>query len=168
VTDDLQTDRLLLRRLTRIDVLAICGTERRADWADGYPTEGDREVASLLLASAYDGTEHLGHRQVVDRASGLVIGGIGFFGGPGPDREVSVGYGVAPEWRGRGLATEALTAMLGYACASGLVRRVVADTEADHTASRRVMEKAGMALERVDGGHVRYAYDCVAAVRSAP
>jgi RimJ/RimL family protein N-acetyltransferase len=166
VTHDLHTGRLQLRPLTRADAEALCGDGRRDDWADGYPTEGDREVATLLVTSGYDGNDDLGHRHVVDRVSGLVIGGIGFWGGPDPDGVIAVGYGVVSDWRGRGLATEALTAMLTHACATGRVRRVVADTEVDHTASRRVMEKAGMHLDQVEGPHVRYAFDCAAATTS--
>jgi RimJ/RimL family protein N-acetyltransferase len=55
-----------------------------------------------------------------------------------------VGYSVVePSW-GHGYASEALRALLSHVLAEPGVRRVVAATMAEHTASRRVMEKAGM------------------------
>jgi len=57
---------------------------------------------------------------------------------------VQVGYTVVePSW-GRGYATAALRALLEHLLADRRVRRVVAETLEEHTASRRVMEKAGM------------------------
>src|SRR6202021_1753542 len=51
-------------------------------------------------SGAEPGDEAWGHRQVVERASGLVVGGIGFFGPP-LDAEVEIGYGIGPSREGR-------------------------------------------------------------------
>jgi ribosomal-protein-alanine N-acetyltransferase len=63
-----------------------------------------------------------------------------------------VGYTVVELCWGRGYATEALGALLGHVLAEPDMRRVVAETMVENTASRRVMEKAGMAFcgKRVD------------------
>jgi RimJ/RimL family protein N-acetyltransferase len=159
VTDDLVTDRLVLRPLTVDEARAIEHCDRRDTWADGYPTAGDREVAAVLLASAYDEPHDLGIRQLVDRDSGLVIGGIGFYGGPDPDGGIVVGYGIAEEFRGRGLTTEALVAMVELAAGDDRVTSVIADTEVDNIASRRVMEKTGFAIDRADHATVYYRLD---------
>ena len=55
---------------------------------------------------------------------------------------VEVGYGLAESARGRGLATEALRAMVGRASALG-VATVVAMTAVDNLASQRVLERLG-------------------------
>lgn len=55
-----------------------------------------------------------------------------------------VGYTVVEPCWGRGYATEALRALLGHVLAEPDIRRVVAETMVENTASRRVMEKAGM------------------------
>ena len=52
---------------------------------------------------------------------------------------------VEPSW-GQGYATDALRALLRHVLADPRVRRVMAETQVTHTASRRVMEKAGMTL----------------------
>ena len=50
---------------------------------------------------------------------------------------------VEASW-GQGHATDALRALLPHVLADPRVRRVMAETPVTHTASRRVMEKAGM------------------------
>ena len=79
---------------------------------------------------------------MVERASGLVVGGIGFFGPP-HDGEVEIGYGIVPSRQGRGYATEALRAMITRAWADPRVRAVVAGTDPGNVASQRVLGKAG-------------------------
>src|SRR3954452_23865794 len=120
----------------------------------------------LLTPTSYAGKSPTAWR-MTDRATGETVGTIGFVGREA-DGSLIVGYEVANEWRGRGLATEALTAVLTYVADSGAARAVVAETDLDHAASRRVMEKAGMSIREMDGARVRYAFDCHPAVRSAP
>ena len=154
--DEVTTARLILRPLTLAEARAIAAGERQRSWAKGYPTGGDREIAAFLLASAAYQPEILGVRQIVDRGSGLVVGGVGFYGGPDPDGRITIGYGIAEEFRGRGLTTEAIVAMVDLAADDGRVRCVVADTTVDNTASRRVLEKAGFALDRTEGARTFY------------
>jgi RimJ/RimL family protein N-acetyltransferase len=118
----------------------------------------------LLRPVAYDDFGRPTQWQIVERSTGATLGSIGFHGLEG--EAVLVGYELTNERRGQGLATEALSAVLAHVAASGQADRVIAETELDHVASRRVMEKAGMQLREVVGARVRYAYDC--AVRSAP
>src|ERR1700733_12390631 len=109
-------------------------------------------------SGAEPGDEAWGHRQVVERASGLVVGGIGFFGPP-LDAEVEIGYGIVPSRQGRGYATEALLAMIAMAWADARVRTVVAGTDPGNVASQRGLGKAG--FRRIAGritasGEFRY------------
>src|SRR6266581_2850363 len=81
---------------------------------------------------------------LVRRHDGRLIGSIGFT--PIPEtRSVTVGYGVSPAVEGQGYASEALRTLIDwlFSVGAGSVR---ADTHAEHVASRRVMEKAGMRL----------------------
>ena len=68
--------------------------------------------------------------------------------GPGiigvDEDEVEVGWVVAVEARGRGLATEAAAAVIAYAFDTVGVDEVVAYTAPDNAASLRVMDKLGM------------------------
>ena len=179
--------RLIVRPVPWDAVLAITGGERLDDWAPDYPGDGDVVIARLLQDAGRDvgreagrevgqaragdaigpvavpsgaepGDEAWGHRQVIERASGLVVGGIGFFGPP-LDAEVEIGYGIVPSRQGRGYATEALLAMIAMAWADARVRSVVAGTDPGNVASQRVLAKAG--FRRIAGrikasGEFRY------------
>src|SRR5580692_27201 len=105
----LQSARLVVRPVPWDAVRAISGGSRLDDWAADYPSEGDVIIAGLLAgvgpAVADPADQAWGHRQVVEQASGLVVGGIGFFGPP-LDAEVEIGYGIVPSRQGRGYATE--------------------------------------------------------------
>jgi RimJ/RimL family protein N-acetyltransferase len=65
----------------------------------------------------------------------------------GGREEVEVGYAVAADLWGRGLATEMASALVDHAFAHGIAD-LVAYTEPANAASRRVMEKAGFSYER--------------------
>jgi [ribosomal protein S5]-alanine N-acetyltransferase len=147
--------RLILRPWPWDAVRAITAGDRLDDWAADYPGDGDVMIAGLLRdaqeaaggpGAGWSGgdaaDEAWGHRQVVERASGLVVGGIGFFGPP-LGGEAEIGYGIVPSRQGRGYATEAVQAMLAMAWADSRVRIVVAGTDPGNAASQRVLEKAG-------------------------
>ena len=142
--------RLVLRPVPWEAVQAITAGRRLPGWADDYPTEGDAVIAGLLFRAgpaAWPGANQAwGHRQVVERATGLVVGGIGFAGPPGAAGEVEVGYGIVPSRQGRGYATEAVAAMVAVAWADPVVEAVVATTAPGNQASQRVLEKAGFRL----------------------
>jgi RimJ/RimL family protein N-acetyltransferase len=65
----------------------------------------------------------------------------------GGGEEVEVGYAVAAERWGRGLATEMAASLVAHAEGQGL-GGLVAYTEPTNAASRRVMEKVGFRYER--------------------
>jgi len=72
-----------------------------------------------------------------------VVGTCGFKGPPDADGVVEIAYGVAPEYQGRGYATEAAQALTDYAFRRGKVRVVRAHTRPEPNASTRVLTKCG-------------------------
>ena len=56
-----------------------------------------------------------------------------------------IGYGILEEYQGRGYATEAVRAAVGWAVRRSEVTAVEAETDADNAASQRVLEKCGFA-----------------------
>src|SRR6266571_1281494 len=80
---------------------------------------------------------------VVQRSARLVIGSASFKGPPDQAGMVEIAYGIVPEFERRGFATEASTALVAFAFASGLVRLVRAHTLPAHSASTRVLAKCG-------------------------
>jgi RimJ/RimL family protein N-acetyltransferase len=72
--------------------------------------------------------------------------------------EVEVGYGIAMDYWGQGLMSEAAAACLNYGFNEIGLERIVAVALPENTASRRIMEKLGMKYEK----NVRhYGFDCV-------
>ena len=65
------------------------------------------------------------------------------FKGLTADGMAEIGYGISPEYEGRGYATEAVRAMVEWAAAQAGVKRIEAETELDNCASQRVLEKVG-------------------------
>lgn len=73
-----------------------------------------------------------------------LIGLGGFKGPPAADGVVELGYGIAPDWRGRGYATEATRALILLAHQQPGVTRICAHTLAQTGASTRVLAKCGL------------------------
>ena len=63
------------------------------------------------------------------------------------NREADLGYGIDPEYWGRGYATEAVGALIDFGFLELKLHRIVARCDRDNVASRRVMERLGMTRE---------------------
>lgn len=87
---------------------------------------------------------------------GRVIGECGWYGPPGDDGTVEIGYGLAGPSRGRGHGAAAVAALLEWVCAQPGVRAVSAEVESQNVPSRRVLERLGFAVAGTEGARVRY------------
>ena len=87
----------------------------------------------------------------------MLVGSCGFKG-RAVNGVVEMGYEVAVDYRGRGLATEMATALMGFALAQDEVTNVLAHTLAIENESCKVLKKIGMQkideLEDPDDGPV--------------
>ncbi|MFF3735131.1 GNAT family N-acetyltransferase [Streptomyces sp. NPDC002476] len=139
---DLTTDRLVLRPWSTDELAAVLSDARLTHWAEDFPAEGDRVIAGFLTEHP-DGLTEYGHRKIIERASGLVVGSIGLFWPPSSGT-IEVGYGVVASRRGRGYASEATRAIVEFALTAPDVHTVCADVELSNPASVRVLEKSGL------------------------
>ena len=98
-------------------------------------------IAHLRTATAPDPWK-LGFA-VIHKIDDTVIGLCGFTDAPDPDGIVEIAYSVAPEYQGKGYATETAQALVDYAVASKQISVVRAHTLAEENASTRVLEKCG-------------------------
>lgn len=136
----LQTERLRLRRPARSDA------ERLAQLANDAAVArmSSRIPHPYALSDAEDFLTHLEagdeHVFAIDHGDDGLVGMIGLHdtGKLGPE----VGYWLGQSYWGRGLATEAATAVLGWAAETGR-RCVVSSHFADNPASGAVLIKAG-------------------------
>ncbi len=140
----------MLRPIDLRTAKAVLRDRRSDDWSEGYPQEGDRQLCELFVGLALQGAAgreqdselFSPHQVILDH---LVVGTISCHRPPGPDGTVEIGYGLAPEWRGRGVATTALARLSERLLAAG-VRTIVARTDMDNLASQGVLRRCGYRL----------------------
>ncbi len=134
------TQRLTLDLITAAEAAAMSAGRRDPRWHPDYPRTDDRDAASMVR----DG-DPWGPRHITRTFDGVVFGSIGFFGPPAPApddvAETEIGFGLVPDGRGRGVATEAVRALLAQTDALGV--RVRACVAAENTPSIRVLATCG-------------------------
>lgn len=127
----------------------LLGAALPADWPTG---EYDRDAMQFFLeqltaggrtAAGWYGWYAL--RKATDEAPRTLVGAGGFMGPPDALGGVEIGYSVAADWRGQGLAQELVAGLIQQAAATGLVRHLVAHTDADNLAAQRVLLRNGFA-----------------------
>lgn len=145
-----RTERLVLRRLADEDlpqIFAYRSQPQVAEWIGGTATDldtlterfGEGETAVIV---EHDGRligdlmvrieDAWAQREVAERAAGT---------------QAELGWTFDPAFHGRGLATEALRALIRICFDDLGLRRVVAACFTDNTPSWRVMERLGMRRE---------------------
>lgn len=81
-----------------------------------------------------------------------LLGVGGFKGAPDAEGQVEIDYSMLISYRERGLATEAVNALMGWAYGHDAVKRVIACTRGERNPAQRVLEKAGFVqISTVEG-----------------
>lgn len=171
----LETPRLLVRPLS-LDDLAVVYQLLDVDLADAdFGSEvpkamAEREAWRRWTVLNYEQLDQLhqppyGERAITLRATGQIIGLVGFVQSlgpweqlaghttapaPQPNQRFTPAFGlywaIAPAFQGQGHATEAARAMLAYAFQHLGLKQVLATTSYDNLASQAVMRHLGMRL----------------------
>jgi ribosomal-protein-alanine N-acetyltransferase len=145
-SERIESTRLLLEPLSLEQASAFSRGDRNAQpWAPDYPTEGDLRQAHMLANSperAVNSVNAWGPYTLVEKLTGLCIGGIGFKGTPDTAGAVEIGYGICVSRQGQGFMTEAAARLCVLARVEG-ASSVTAETDAANIASQRVLEKCG-------------------------
>lgn len=87
---------------------------------------------------------------MIELKDGTHIGEL-CFKGLSADGIAEIGYGISEEYQNKSYATEAVKGVLEWAFSRSEVTAVEAETDPDNTASKRVLEKCGFALNGVIG-----------------
>ncbi|MFT7171108.1 MAG: RimJ/RimL family protein N-acetyltransferase [Paracoccaceae bacterium] len=142
-----ETPRLHVRKIGPEDceaMLRVYGNEVVVRWVgDGEPLtrEGCARWIDVTLAN-YERRGY-GMSAVTLAATGEVVGFVGLVH-PGGQEVAELKYALGPPYWGQGYATEVAASMLDYGATEFGLRRVIATTAPENTASHRVLEKAGM------------------------
>ena len=149
----IRTKRLLLRPYARADVDAVYAYQRLPEVHRYLYTEprGRAEVEALVAERAGAGAL-TGPGQplnlVADLAdTGQLVGDCVLFWHSQEHEQGEIGYTLNPAYHGRGLATEAATALLRLGFDGLALHRVTGRLDARNVASARVLERAGLRRE---------------------
>lgn len=151
----LETERLLLREFTADDVdnlVDLDGDPEVMQFITGGLTTSREAIENETLPaflSYYDRYPGYGFWAAIERSTGDFLGWFHFRPAEGhPEDEPELGYRLRKSSWGKGYAAEGSRALIRKGFLEFGVRRVVAEAMVVHTASRRVMEKAGLTLAR--------------------
>lgn len=156
---EIETARLRLRRYTLDDLDAVSVFFSDAD-VMRYLGTGEaitREASKphlINLIERYWEEHRFGRWALVYKDRGEVIGHCGF---RMLESKAELVYLLAKRYWGMGLATEAAKACLRYAFEELQLEQIIAATRPENVASRRVLERIGMRLEKDLG---LYDVDC--------
>jgi len=149
----LATERLHLRPYRPDDLDALLALFGRADVSRYLNWEPmDREAATTLLERRVKQTRVEGEGDgivlvVAERETDRFVGEVMLRLTSQVSRQGEIGWSIAPDFQGRGYATEASREMLRLGFEELGLHRIVAECDPRNEASIRVMEKLGMRRE---------------------
>jgi len=146
------TDRLILREFVESDWPVILAYQSDARYLRYYHWTGRTEAEVRAFVQMFLAQQQAQPRTKFQlaatlRAGGQLIGNCGIRKKSPEAWEGDIGYEFAPEYWGRGYATEAARAMVAFGFETLKIHRVWSWCIADNVGSARVLEKVGMRLE---------------------
>ena len=148
---ELQTDRLTLRRMKVGDSFDVFEYASREDVTEFLLWKPHPDIAYTreylqFVATHYEIGDFFDWA-VVLREEDKMIGTCGFTKFDYTHNLGEIGYVINPEYRGRGIAVEAVREVMRFGFEELGLNRIEAKFMEHNTASLRVMEKAGMTFE---------------------
>ncbi|MDC3424490.1 GNAT family N-acetyltransferase [Aquibacillus sp. 3ASR75-11] len=80
---------------------------------------------------------------IIRTEDNVIIGDMGFKGGPDENGEMDLGYSILPSYQGNGYATEMATAFVQWGLKQPKVKKITASCSNQNYPSIRVLEKVG-------------------------
>ncbi len=150
----LETPRLRLRATRESDLdahAALLGDPETVRFLGGQVATREETWRKLLAGPGLWLLLGYGYWAVEEKATGAYLGQIGFADfkramSPSIEGLPEMGWMLAPQAQGRGIATEAARGALGWADTALKGREIVAIIDAANLASIRVAEKAGFSV----------------------
>lgn len=153
----LETERLTLRTWDyqdTADLFEICSDAEVMQYiGDGKPFERIEQAEMFLdWADSHQKKNGFSRWAVIERSSDKIAGSCGF--ARLNNGEVELGYLLARDRWGKGLATEAAGACLKYGFETLGFKSLVALTDIDHPQTHRVLEKIGFTRRGIEKIHI--------------
>ena len=150
---ELVTERLVLRPLQGSDVAAFAAyrsdpdVARYQSWDTTYSTTDAKRLVASQPDPAFGDRGEWVQIAAVDRASGELYGDCAARLAPDQPLTAEVGVTFAPDSQRRGLATEALGAVVAWVFEQHGVRRVYAQADDRNVPVHRLLERLGFRCE---------------------
>lgn len=153
---ELETERLILRKLTFDDASDVFDYARDPEVARYLPWEAhksiDNTIAYLNSVLAEDAGTQLTWA-VVFKPQGRVVGTAGYNWWQPEHRRAELGYALARRLWGKGIMTEAVKEIINFGFTKMELNRIQALCRDENPASARVMEHCGMQYEGLLRGY---------------
>ena len=149
----LESERLSLRRLERRDLPMLLAyrndpeVARYQGWGEAFSADDAEAMLAVQLAAA-PGTPGVWFRWMLEeKATGRVVGDCALCVDADEPRQAEIGFTLAREHQGRGLAAEAVRRVLDFAFGELGLHRVAAITDARNAAAAALLQRLGMRRE---------------------
>ena len=142
---ELRTERLLLRPFSLSDIDDVLAYASDDEWAAFHPRPYGRGAVEYMVARAMLASRDKGAEFAVV-LDGRVVGLVSLDADP-EDKTAELGYEIARDVWGRGIAAEAATAVCDWGFREYGLARIDAWADPRNKRSVRVMEKLGMTYE---------------------
>ena len=131
-----KTKRMILQPMSDEEIRRMIETSEDEELCQAY--------GEMLAGCQADSQNRIWHApwKMTAKSDGVCLGDLGFKG-PAQNHAVEIGYGILPEYEGRGYTTEAVQAMIQWAFGQEDVVFVEAESAPDNGASQRILEKCG-------------------------
>jgi ribosomal-protein-alanine N-acetyltransferase len=108
-----------------------------------------KEMEKNLSGLIWDGV-------IIHKVDKVIIGDMGFMGGPDATGTVEIGYSIIPEYRNQGYATEMAQALIQWAFQQQSIKVITASCLDDNIGSIKVLQKAGMSRLQPEGNMLKW------------
>jgi ribosomal-protein-alanine N-acetyltransferase len=151
---DLQSERLLLRKITGKDIPDIfeiySNREVMLYFDDRYAFEDIAEAEQMVSDYENAMQDQNGMRWgIILKDDGKLIGTCGFHALSDYHKRIEIGYDLNRDYWGKGIMTEALSLIIDYAFEKSEVNRIEAFVEPPNIASGALLEKLGFSMEGI-------------------
>lgn len=148
----IETERLILREFVAEDWQAILAYQRDERYLRFYPQSDSSETEAqqfvkMFLQQQAEKPRRKFQLAITLQGEDRAIGTCGIRRSSENDFEADIGFELAPEHWGQGVATEAAQAIVNYGFSELKLHRISSWCIADNTASARVLEKVGLRPE---------------------
>ncbi|WP_348639438.1 GNAT family N-acetyltransferase [Salibacterium salarium] len=148
---ELETNRLLLRKLRQNDLFAVFDYASRSEvsqymlWDTHQSTQDTQQFLNISYEKYKNGK--LAPFAIEEKATGQLIGTIEFVWWEKENGVAEIGYVLTPDYWGQGFIPEAAKRLIRFGFDRMNLSRIEARCYAVNTNSIRVMEKIGMSYE---------------------